>query len=399
MTLKREGVRSKFRHPDDPVKNLGNVGGIKDRRFLQAGELIMKKFKLAITAASFALAAMTPSVQAADKLKIGFIYVGPIGDHGWSYQHNRARLEVEKEFGDKVETTYLENVPESADAERVLERLVRSGHKLIFATSFGYMDSVMKVAKKYPDVRFEHAVGFKRAKNVSTYMVRMHEADFLMGRTAAKMSKTGTLGFVATFPVPVMIAGINAYMRGAQSVNPNIKMKIVWTNSWFNPTLEADAAKTVIQQGADVLRTYADSPSVVTVAHENGAYAFALGSNMIKFGPKSQLTADVLHWGGYYTKRVRDVLSGKWASTDTWGGLKSKMFAMAPYTNMPDDAKKFAAESEAALRDGNLVAFKCPVMGQDGKAVECKGGDRLGPGQIRGMNWFVKGIDAKMPGK
>jgi simple sugar transport system substrate-binding protein len=359
----------------------------------------MKRFKLAIMAVGFAFAAMTPSVQAADKLKIGFIYVGPIGDHGWSYQHNRARLEVEKEFGDRVETTYLENVPETADAERVLERLVRSGHKLIFATSFGYMDSVIKVAKKYPDVQFEHAVGFKRAKNVSTYMVRMHEADFLMGRTAAKMSKTGTLGFVASYPVPVMVAGINAYMLGAQSVNPNIKIKIVWTNTWFNPALEADAAKTVIQQGADVLRTYADSPAVVTIAHENGVYAFALGSNMIKFGPKSQLTADVLHWGGYYTQRVRDVFAGKWTSTDTWKGLKSNMFGMAPYTNMPDGVKKFAMDSEAALRAGSLVAFKCPVIGQDGKAVGCKGGDRLGAGQIRGMNWFVKGINAKMPGQ
>ena len=188
-------------------------------------------------------------------------------------------------------------------------------------------------------------------------------------------------------------------MLGAQSVNPNIKMKIVWTNSWFNPTLEADAAKTVIQQGADVLRTYADSPAVVTIANENGVYAFALGSNMIKFGPKSQLTADVLHWGGYYTQRVKDIFAGKWTSTDTWKGLKSNMFSMAPYTNMPDGVKKFAMASEAALRAGSLVAFNCPVLGQDGKAVDCKGGDRLGAGQIRGMNWFVKGINAKMPGQ
>ena len=359
----------------------------------------MKKWNLAIVAAFVALAAMTSSAYAAEKLKVAFIYVGPIGDNGWSYQHNRARLAMLKELGDKVETTYLESVPESADAERVLERLVRSGHKLIFATSFGYMDSVVKVAKRHPNVHFEHAVGFKRAKNVSTYMVRMHEADFLMGRIAAKMSKTGTIGFVATFPVPVMIAGINAYMLGAQSVNPSIKMKLVWTNSWFNPTLEADAARTVIQQGAGVLRTYADSPSVVTVAHQNGAYAFALGSDMIKFGPKAQLTADVLDWGRYYTKRVKDVLAGKWTSTDTWGGLKSNMFAMAPYTNMPADVKKFAMESEAALRSGKLVAFKCPVMDQQGKAVPCKGGDRRDAGQIRSMNWFVKGINAKLPGK
>ncbi len=359
----------------------------------------MGKLKLASLVAVVALAAMSSGVQAAEKLKIGFIYVGPIGDHGWTYQHNRARLEMMKALGDKVETTYLENVPESADAERALERLVRTGHKMVFATSFGYMESVQKVAKRHPNVYFEHAVGYKRGKNVSTYMVRMHEADFLMGRIAAKVTKTGTIGFVATYPVPVMIAGINAYMLGAQSVNPKIKMKIVWTNSWFNPTLEADAARAVIQQGADVLRTYADSPAVLSTANKLGAHAFPLGSDMKKFGPKAQLTADVLHWGGYYTERVKAVLAGTWKSKDTWGGLKSKMFVMAPYTNMPDEVKKFAQESEAALRDGKLVAFKCPVMNQEGKEVPCKGGDRLGAGQIRSMNWFVKGIDAKMPGK
>ena len=359
----------------------------------------MKKWNIASLAVVVALAAITSYAHAADKLKVGFIYVGPIGDHGWTYQHDRARLEMVKALGNQVETTYLESVPESADAERVLERLVRTGHKLIFATSFGYMDSVLKVAKKHPDVYFEHAVGFKRAKNVSNYMVRMHEADYLMGQIAAKVSKSGTIGFVATYPVPVMIAGINALMLGAQSVNPKIKMKIVWTNSWFNPTIEADAAKTVIQQGADVLRTYADSPAVLSTAQKFGVHAFPLGSNMIKFGPKAQLTSDVLHWGGYYTQRVKDVLAGKWKSKDTWGGLKSGLFIMAPYTNMPNDVKKFAMESEAALRSGKLVAFKCPVVNQEGKTVPCKGGDRLDAGQIRSMNWFVKGVDAKMPGK
>jgi len=368
-------------------------------RFLQTGEQIMRKWNFVTMAAAVAFAAMTSYAHAADKLKVGFVYVGPIGDHGWTYQHNRARLEMLKALGAKVETTYLENVPESADAERAIERLVRSGHKMIFATSFGYMESVIKVAKRHPNVIFEHAVGFKRAKNVSTYMVRMHEADFLMGRIAAKVSKSGTIGFVATYPVPVMIAGINSFMLGAQSVNPKIKMKIVWTSSWFNPTLEAEAAKAVITQGADVLRTYADSPAVLSTANKMGVHAFPLGSNMMKFGPKAQLTADVLNWGEYYTRRVKAVLAGKWKTTDTWGGLDNGMFNMAPYTNMPAEVQTFAKASEAALRAGKLVAFKCPVMNQAGKAVPCKGGDRLGAGQIRGMNWFVKGIDAKMPGK
>ncbi len=359
----------------------------------------MKKWNIVGMAAVVALAFMTSHSYAAEKLKVGFIYVGPIGDHGWSYQHNRARLEMLKVLGDKVETTYLENVPESADAERVLERLVRTGHKLIFATSFGYMDSVIKVAKRHPNVMFEHSVGFKRAKNVSTYFVRMHEADYIMGRIAAKKSKSGIVSFVATYPVPVMIAGINAFMLGSQSVNPNIKLKIVWTNSWFNPTLEADAAKTVIAQGADVLRTYADSPSVVSTAQQRGVHAFALGSNMIKFGPKAQLTADVLYWGGYYTQRVKDVLAGTWKSTDTWGGFHDGMTIMAPYTNMSADVKKMAEDTEAAILSGKLLVFKCPVVDQKGNTVPCEGGDQLGVGQIRGMNWFVKGVDAKMPGQ
>ena len=362
-------------------------------------EEIMKKWNIVGMAALVALAFMTSHGFAAGKLKVGFIYVGPIGDHGWTYQHNRARLEMMKALGDKVETTYLENVPESADAERDLERLVRAGHKLIFATSFGYMESVIKVAKRHPNVMFEHAVGFKRAKNVSTYFVRMHEADYIMGRIAAKKSKSGTISFVATYPVPVMIAGINAFMLGAQSVNPNIKLKIVWTNSWFNPTLEADAAKAVIAQGADVLRTYADSPSVVSIAQQRGVHAFALGSNMIKFGPKAQLTADVLYWGKYYTRRAKAVLAGTWKSTDTWGGLDNGMTIMAPYTNMSAAVKKLAMDTETAIRSGKLVVFKCPVMNQAGKTVPCKGGNQLGVGQIRGMNWFVKGVVAKMPGK
>lgn len=359
----------------------------------------MKKWNIVGIIAVVALAAMTSYVQAADKLKVGFIYVGPIGDHGWTYQHERGRLEMMKALDGKVESTYLENVPESADAERALERLVQTGHKLIFATSFGYMESVLKVAKKHPDVMFEHAVGFKRAKNVSTYFVREHEGDFIMGRIAGKMSKSGTIAFIGTFPVPVVIAGINSYMLGAQSVNPNIKIKIVWTNSWFDPTLEADAAKTVIQQGADVLRTYADSPSIMSTAEQLGVHAFALGSDMSKYGPKAQLTGEIFHWGGYYTQRAKDVLDGKWTSKDTWGGLHSGMFVMAPYTNMPGDVKKLAMDTEAAIRSGKLLPFKCPVMNQQGKSVECKGGDHLDEGQIRSMNWFVKGIDAQMPGK
>lgn len=359
----------------------------------------MKKWTIGGIAAVLIMAGATFHAHAADKLKVGFIYDTAIGDYGWTYQHELGRQALAKALGDKVETTYLENVPENAEADRTLERLVRGGNKLIFACSFGYMEHVLAVAKKYPNVFFEHAVGFKRANNVSTYFVRSHEADYIEGVIAAKISKTGILGFVATFPVPVVVAGINSFMLGAQSVNPNIKLKIVWINSWFDPPKEADAGKVLFDQGADVLIQYGASPALITLAEQRGLHAFGLASDMINFGPHAQLTSDVYDWGGYYIQRAKDVLEGKWKSTDTWGGLDSGMLRMAPYRNMPDDVKKSAMEAEAAIRAGKLHVFKCPLTDSEGKPVECKDGDHLDEGQIRGMNWFVKGVQEKPPGQ
>jgi basic membrane protein A and related proteins len=359
----------------------------------------MKKWNIVGMAVIVAIAAVTFHAYAAEKLKIGFIYVGPIGDLGWTHQHELGRQEMVKALGDRVETTYLENVPESADAERALEQLVRTGHKLIFATSFGFMEPTLKIASKHPDVFFEHAVGFKRAKNLSTYFVRSHEADYIEGQIAAKVSKTGTLGFIATFPVPVVVAGINSFMLGAQSINPDIKLKIVWINSWFDPTKEADAAKVLLDQGADVLTQYTDSPSAMSIVEQRGFHAFALASDMITFGPHAQLSSDIYHWGGYYTQRAKDVLEGKWTSTDTWGGLDSGMLLMAPFRNMPDDVKEMASKTQAAIISGKVHVFKCPIVDQGGKTAECKGGDQLDEVQIRSMNWYVKGVDEKPPSK
>jgi basic membrane protein A len=355
----------------------------------------MKRWQLVGMIAVLGLVAATFHALAADKLKVGFIYIGPIGDFGWTYRHEIGRQEMAKALGDKVETTYLENVPESADAERALEQLARSGHKLIFATSFGYMEQTLKVASKYPDVFFEHAVGFKRANNVSTYFARLYESSYLEGKIAAKASKTGTLAFIGPFPIPLVVAGVNSFMLGAQSVNPNVKLKIIWTNSWFDPGKEADAAKAVIDQGADVLMAYADSPAITQVAEQRGVHSLAESSDMSKFGPHAQLTAEVYQWGEYYTERAKAVLDGTWKSTDTWGGFNSGMLAMAPYANMTDDVKKMAMETEAAIRSGQLHPFKCPIMDQEGKSVECKGGDHLDDGQILSMNWYVKGVDDK----
>jgi len=358
----------------------------------------MKKYLIPM-AAALALAVTSVGAAAQSKLKVGFIYLGPIGDLGWTYMHELGRQALVKELGDKIETTYLENVSEGPDSERSIEQLARTGHQLIFTTSFGYMDPTIRVAKKYPKIKFEHATGYKRAPNVGTYSGRFHEGRYIQGVIAGKMSKTGTLGYIASFPIPEVIAGINATILGAQSVNPNIKVKIIWVNTWFDPGKEADAAKALVDQGADILMQHTDSPAAMQVAAQRGILAFGQDSDMIKFGPKTQLTSIINNWGPYYIRATKAALDGTWKPEDTWDGLKEKMVLMADYTNMPDDVKKLAQDTEAAITNGSLHVFKCPVLGQDGKPVECKGGANLDNGQILGMNFYVKGIDDKIPGK
>ncbi|MGO4705293.1 BMP family ABC transporter substrate-binding protein [Microvirga sp. 2MCAF38] len=345
-------------------------------------------------AAALALSAGVASAQ--EKLKVGFIYVGPIGDYGWSHQHDVGRQAIVKALGDKVETTYVESVPE-ADSERAIEQLARTGHKLIFTTSFGFMEPTLKVAKKYPNVKFEHATGFKRAPNVSTYAAKFHEGRYITGQIAAKMSKTGVIGYVGAFPIPEVVAGINSYFLGAQSINPNIKIKIVYANSWYDPAKEADAAKALLDQGVDVMAQHTDSPAPIQAAEARGKVGFGQASDMLSFAPKAQLTAIVDNWSDYYVARTKAVLDGTWKSEDTWGGLASKMVHMSPYTNMPDDVKKLAEETQAAITSGKLNPFKCPVLKQDGSQVECKGGTALSDEQVLGMNFYVKGIDDKVP--
>ncbi len=358
----------------------------------------MKRLLIALmtTTAAFSLAT---TAEAADKLKACWVYTGPIGDFGYSYQHDQGRLQVEKELGDKVETAYLENVSEGPDADRAFERLAREGCKIIFGTSFGFMDPEVKIAKKFPKVMFEHATGYKTADNLGIYNARFYEGRYVLGQIAAKESKTGVAGYIVSFPIPEVVMGINSFMLGAQSVNPNFKAKIVWVNSWFDPGKEADAAKALIDQGADIIMQHTDSPAAMQIASERGKLAFGQDSEMIKFGPKTQLTSIMDNWGPYYIERVKAELDGTWKSEDFWGGLKSKIVVMAPYTNMPDDVKKLAEDTEAAITEGKLQPFKCPIVGQDGKEVECKGGTHLDDGQVLGMNFYVKGIDEKIPGK
>ena len=334
--------------------------------------------------------------EAADKLKVGFIYVGPIGDHGWSYQHNQGRLAIEKEFGDKIETVYIENVSEGPDAERAIERLARDGAGLIFTTSFGFMNPTLKVAEKFPDVKFEHATGYKRSENLSTYSARFYEGRYVIGQMAAKMSKTGTAGYVASVPIPEVVRGINSFMLGAQSVNPDFKLKIVWVNSWYDPGKEADAAKALLDQGADVISQHTDSPAPLQVAEERGAVGFGQASDMIAFAPKAQLTAIVDDWSAYYIRRVQAVLDGTWKSEDVWGGFDKDMVVMAPYTNVPEDVAKEAAATAEKIRSGEFHPFTGPIFKQDGSEA-VGAGIIIDDGTLLGMNWYVKGIDDKLP--
>src|SRR6185436_8612 len=260
-----------------------------------------------------------------------------------------------------------------------------------------FMDATAKVAKKYPNIYFEHATGYKRDKNLATYSGRFYEGRYIQGQIAAKVSKSGVLGYIGSYPIPEVISGINATMLGAQSVNPNIKVKIIWVNSWFDPGKEAEAAKALLDQGADMLMQHTDSAAAMQTAATRKAFAFGQDSDMIQFGPQSQLTAITNIWGPYYVERTKLAMDGKWASQDVWGGLKSGFVKMAPYTNMPDDVKKMAADTESKISSGALHVFKCPVVAQDGKQVECKGGKNLDDGQILSMNYYVKGVDDKVP--
>ncbi len=355
----------------------------------------MKKFLGA--ASAVLLAAMTASsASAADKLKACWVYVGPHNDGGYSEAHDRGRQMVEKELGDKVATSYVENVPEGPDAERAIERLARGGCGIVFTTSFGFMDATVKVAGKFPDVKFEHATGFKTAPNLTTYNARFYQGRYITGQIAAKMSKTGVAGYIVSFPIPEVIMGINSFMLGAQSVNPAFKVKIVWVNSWFDPGKEGDAAKALFDQGADIITQHTDSPAPLQIAEERGLHGFGQSHDMISFAPKAQTTAITDDWGPYYVERVKAVLDGTWKSQASWEGLKEKMVVMAPYTNLPDDVAAMAKDTEAKVTADPLYPFKGPVYKQDGTEVIGEG-KSLDDGTLLGMNWYVKGIDDKIP--
>jgi basic membrane protein A len=354
----------------------------------------MKKLLIALMTTTAALS-LAASAEAADKFKACWVYTGPIGDFGYSYQHDQGRLEVEKALGDKVETAYLENVSEGPDADRAFERLAREGCKLIFGTSFGFMDAEVKVAKKFPKVMFEHATGYKTGDNLGIYNARFYEGRYVLGQIAAKESKSGVAGYIVSFPIPEVVMGINSFMLGAQSINPNFKAKIVWVNSWFDPGKEADAAKALFDQGADIIVQHTDSTAALQVAEERKLHGFGQSSDMIKFAPNAQLTSLTDEWGPYYISRVQAAIDGTWKPDNVWLGMKDGAVKLAPFTNMPDDVKAMA-EATSKKIEGGWNPFTGPIAKQDGTPW-LKDGEVADDGTLLGMNFYVKGIDDKLP--
>jgi simple sugar transport system substrate-binding protein len=356
-----------------------------------------KRIVTMVAAAAAAITlAVSPAAAQDEPLKVGFIYVGPVGDFGWSYQHDQGRQAIEAEYGDRIDTTFVESVSEGPDAERVIRQLASSGHGLIFTTSFGFMDSTAKVAGQFPDLKFEHATGYKRLDNLATYSARFYEGRCVIGKIAAKMTKTNKIGYVASVPIPEVVRGINAALLCARQVNPDVEAQVIWVNSWYDPGKEADAAKALIAQGADMLMQHTDSPAALQVAENESVHAFGQASDMIKFAPNAQLTAIIDDWAPYYVERTGMVLDGTWESTDTWGGLDTGMVKMAPYTNMPDDVKALAEETEAAIKSGELHPFTGPVTDRDGE-VRIEAGQAATDEMMLGMNWFVEGVQGDLP--
>ena len=339
-------------------------------------------FRKLLIAGAFLLSTLgfATSSVANPHLTVGFVYIGPIGDHGWTYMHDKGRQAIEEEFGDMVKTVYVENVKYGPDAERIIRQMAQEGVDIIFATSFGYMESMLKVAKEFPDVYFEHATGYKTAPNMSVYSSRFYEGRYIQGVIAGTMSKAGKAGYIASFPIPEVIRGINSFYLGATSVNPDFDLDIVWVNTWYDPGKEADAAKVLISEGADIITQHTDSPAPLQTAEKMGVVGFGQASDQIKFAPKAQLTAILDVWDSYYISRVRAAMNGTWTESSTWGGMDTGMVQMADYTNMPLALRQKMEILEADILSGKFKPF----------------GD-LDDGALAGMMEYVDGIDATVP--
>ncbi|OEU51490.1 MAG: BMP family ABC transporter substrate-binding protein [Desulfobulbaceae bacterium S5133MH15] len=346
-------------------------------RLLKA--LIVAMLSLGFCTASFA----------AKEMKVGFVYVSPIGDAGYSYAHDVGRQAVEAMDG--VITSYVESVPEGPDSERVILNMARKGYDVIFATSFGYMDPMLKVAKQFPKVAFLHCSGFKMADNMSNYFGRIYQARYLSGIVAGSMTKSNVIGYAAAFPIPEVIRGINAFTLGAQSVNPDVTVRVVWTKTWYDPATEKEAAKSLLDVGADVIAQHQDSPGPQEAAQEKGVYSIGYNSDMSAFAPKSHMTAPVWNWGPYYTKVVEQVRKGTWKAESAWPGLKEGIVDLAPFGAMVPQNVQDKVNKEKADIIGGKKIFTGPIKDQKG-AVKIAGGVAATDIELLGMTWFVKGV-------
>jgi basic membrane protein A and related proteins len=349
------------------------------------------------TAAAILAVAGLSGAHAAEPLKAAFVYIGPTGDHGWTYSHDEARKALEAQSGGKVQTTFVENVPETADSERVFRDLAQKGNKVIFGTSFGYMNQMVKVAKAFPKTVFLHATGYKTAPNLGVYDVRTYEGAYMLGVVAGKMSKGNKLGVVGSIPIPEVIRNVNAFTLGARSVNPAITTRVVWVNSWFDPGKEREAALALISQGCDVLMQNTDSPAVVQAAQEKGVMAFGWDSDMTKFGGKAHLAASELNWEVLYKKVTDEVAAGTWKSGDLWWGVKEGAINIADFgPAVPADVKKLAEERRDAIKAGKLHPFAGPIKDQSGK-VFVAAGKTYSDGDLKKMNFYVEGVEGAIP--
>lgn len=336
-------------------------------------------------------------VLAEEKAKVGFVYVGPVGDHGWTYRHDIGRQAIENKLGNKVETSFVESVKEGPDAERVIRQLAASGHDLIFTTSFGFMNPTIKIAKKFPNVRFEHATGYKRSDNVSTYMARFYEGRYVAGTIAGHMTKSGVIGYIGSFPIPEVVRGINSFTLALRKIRPDAQVKVVWVNSWYDPGKEGDAAKALIDQGADVILQHTDSPAPLQVAESRGVWGVGQASDMVAFAPKAQLTAIIDNWDGYYVKRTEDVMNGSWSAGDTWGGFNTGMVEMAPFNEaIPAEVQAAGKAAEEGIRNGTIHPFTGPINDQEGNE-RVASGETLDDGVLLSMDWYVEGVQGSLP--
>jgi basic membrane protein A len=334
--------------------------------------------------------------EATGPFKVAYVYIGPPGDLGWTYEHDRGRKEVEAEFGDDIETTYIENVEEGPDSARVIRQYAQEGYDMVFATSFGYMDHMYEVAEEFPNVLFEHCSGFKTRDNMATYFGRIYQPRYLAGLVAGEMTEVNNIGYVAAFPIPEVIRGINAFTLGVREVNPEATVNVVWTNTWYDPVKEREAAVALLDAGADLITQHQDTTEPQKAAQERGALSIGYDSDMRAFVGDTVLTSPMWNWGSYYVDTIGNAMNGEWETHQYWGGLEDGVVQLADFSpKVPQEVQDLVESERQAILDGNDV-FCGPINDQAG-AVLVADGECMSDEEMLGMNVFVEGVGGTIP--